>query len=114
MDPSLTQLPAFFYGATEALLVSCYCFGAWKMGWTKAPSDAPFWKAMFTSYEVVENEQKDVDVDEIEISESSDENPTVFLESTDGNILTTYFNMEAWGVAPTKKTAARTDEMHWV
>ncbi len=43
----------FFYGMCEAFMVGIYCFGCWKAGWSKAPSNAPFWKVLFTSYEVM-------------------------------------------------------------
>ena len=43
----------FFYGVCEAVMVGLYCVGCWKAGWSKAPSDAPFWKVLLTSYEVV-------------------------------------------------------------
>eukprot|EP00934_Nitzschia_sp_Nitz4_P005170 Nitzschia sp. Nitz4//scaffold10_size219509//204559//205804//NITZ4_001464-RA/size219509-augustus-gene-0.282-mRNA-1//-1//CDS//3329533028//5160//frame0 len=43
----------FFYGACEAFLIGIYCVGCWKSGWTKAPADAPFWKVLLTSYEVL-------------------------------------------------------------
>lgn len=47
----------FFYGVCEAVLVGFYCVGCWKAGWSKAPSDAPFWKVLFRTYEVVGTEE---------------------------------------------------------
>jgi hypothetical protein len=47
----------FFYGFCEAVLVGLYCVGAWKAGWSKAPADAPFWKILFTTYEVLQAEK---------------------------------------------------------
>jgi hypothetical protein len=43
----------FFYGLMEAVILGIYCIGAWKLGWTKAPRDAPIWKVISTSYEVL-------------------------------------------------------------
>lgn len=51
----------FFYGLMEAVLVGTYCLIAWKAGWTKAPSDAPIWKVISTSYEVLELKEKSPD-----------------------------------------------------
>lgn len=42
-----------YYGFVEAVVVSLYCYWAWKNGWTKAPTDITLWKALTTSYEVV-------------------------------------------------------------
>jgi hypothetical protein len=43
----------FFYGVCEAVIVGIFCLICWKAGWSKAPSDAPFWKVLITSYEIV-------------------------------------------------------------
>jgi hypothetical protein len=86
----------FFYGTVEAIIVGLYCFGAWKAGWTKAPRDAPLWKVIATSYEVLEAERKELDQIEVKISDSDDTPEHV---SEHGNILTTYFYM-----ADSKKT----------
>lgn len=45
----------FFYGIVEAVILLVYCTGAWKAGWTKAPSDVTFWHMLVTSYEVLES-----------------------------------------------------------
>jgi hypothetical protein len=84
----------FFYGTVEAILVGCYCLGAWKAGWTKAPRNAPLWKVIATSYEVLEAERKELDQIEVKISDSDDNNtpqPPEEHVSEHGNILTTYF-----------------------
>jgi predicted Na+-dependent transporter len=92
----------FFYGIVEAVLVGIYCLIAWKTNWTKAPSDAPFWQILITSYEVLAAAANDDDINEIEInmsdsgcvdSDKSTTTPTTTMEHYDGNILTTYF---AW------------------
>jgi len=83
----------FFYGVVEAVLVGIFCVISWKASWTKAPADAPLWQVLVTSYEVVQLEQKDVNEIEVDISNSD-------AESTEGNILTTYFNL-SW-LDPTK------------
>jgi hypothetical protein len=49
----------FFYGVVEAVLLGIYCIVAWKIGWTKAPKDVSIWKALTTSYEIVNAEKKD-------------------------------------------------------
>jgi len=81
----------FFYGVVEAVILGIYCIGAWKFGWTKAPSDAPFWKIIATSYEVLFAEQKELDEIEIKVSDSDDAMEDQLSE--DGNVLTTYFYM---------------------
>jgi predicted Na+-dependent transporter len=47
----------FYYGLVEAVVISAYCIGAWKCGWTKAPIDVPFWTSIITSYEILSVEQ---------------------------------------------------------
>lgn len=78
----------FFYGICEAFFVGAYCVGAWKAGWSKAPSDATFWKVLFTTYEVLEKQSTD---DEIEITMTSESSGN---ETYDGNIFTTFFIYE--------------------
>ena len=80
----------FFYGLCEAFLVGAFCMGAWKLGWSKAPKDAPLWEILWTSYEVLEAERQDIH--EIEVSVSTDS--SMDQESQMGNVLTTYFQME--------------------
>ena len=60
----------FFYGTVEAVLVGLYCVLCWKIGWTKAPADAPIWTVIMTSYEVLEQEIKDLHSIEIEVTDS--------------------------------------------
>jgi hypothetical protein len=67
----------FFYGVCEAIMVGGYCVGCWKMGWSKAPSDAPFWKVLFTTYEVTSAHGENLD----EIEVSYDENDPKKSES---------------------------------
>lgn len=81
----------FFYGVVEAVILGVYCIGAWKLGWTKAPRNAPIWKVLSTSYEVICAEEKELDEIEIKISDSDDAMEDEL--SDDGNILTTYFYM---------------------
>ena len=40
-----------FYAITEIVLISVFCLGAWKSGWTKAPTTEDLCKVLFTSYE---------------------------------------------------------------
>jgi len=83
----------FFYGVMEAVLVGLYCLGAWKCGWTKAPSNENICVVLLTSYEVLEMEQRDLDGVEVSISESSEALPP---EKHEGSILQTYINMDHW------------------
>ena len=43
----------FYYGIVQGLLTFFYSIGAWKMGWTKAPANIPFWVMICTSYEIL-------------------------------------------------------------
>jgi predicted Na+-dependent transporter len=43
----------FYYGIVQALLTFVYCIVAWKLGWTKAPTDVSFWTMISTSYEIL-------------------------------------------------------------
>jgi predicted Na+-dependent transporter len=43
----------FYYGVIQAILSLVYSICAWKMGWTKAPADVPFWTMICTSYELL-------------------------------------------------------------
>ena len=81
----------FFYGVVEAVILGIYCIGAWKLGWTKAPRDANFFKVIATSYEVLYAERKELDEIEIKISDSDEAADEELSE--DGNVLTTYFYM---------------------
>lgn len=81
----------FFYGVVEVVILSIYCIGAWKLGWTKAPKNAPIWKILTTSYEVIYAEVKELDEIEIKVSDSDDAMEDELSE--DGNVLTTYFYM---------------------
>jgi len=40
-----------YYGLVEAITLGIYCTFAWKIGWTKAPSDESFCKILTSSYE---------------------------------------------------------------
>ena len=40
-----------YYGLVEAITLGIYCTFAWKIGWTKAPSDETFCKVLTSSYE---------------------------------------------------------------
>jgi len=77
----------FFFGVAEAIFVGIYCMVCWKIGWTKAPADASLWRAMVTSYEVLEAER----VDTAEISLSTDSSQSGEMKK--GDALHTYFAM---------------------
>lgn len=42
-----------YYGMVEAIILAIYCIIAWKAGWTKAPKNISFCKAVSTSYEII-------------------------------------------------------------
>jgi predicted Na+-dependent transporter len=50
----------FYYGVVQAILTFTYSIIAWKMGWTKAPANVPFWVMICTSYEILCLEIEDV------------------------------------------------------
>lgn len=81
----------FFYGFVEAVFVGLYCVGAWKAGWSKAPANVPFWKILFTTYEVLEAEKQSFITNAIEISLSDSQKNQ---EISDGDVFTTYFSLE--------------------
>ena len=81
----------FFYGVVEAVFVGLYCVGAWKAGWSKAPANVPFWKILFTTYEVLEAEKQSFITNAIEISLSDSQKNQ---EISDGGVFTTYFSLE--------------------
>ena len=80
----------FFYGMVEMFFIGIYCLWAWKASWTKAPAEAPFWKVIIMSYEVILAEQRELS--EIEISYSERDFPVDDERSEDGRVLTHYFN----------------------
>lgn len=57
-----------YYGFVEAILVSSYCIWAWKRGWTKAPTDVTLWKAITTSYEVMNLDQSETPEPNIQLA----------------------------------------------
>ena len=81
----------FFYGLCEMVFVGIYCVGCWKAGWTKAPKDAPIWTVLFTTYEVLEAEMKEMTEIEVSVSESSDGSSSP--EKEDNGVLMHYFSM---------------------
>jgi predicted Na+-dependent transporter len=88
-DVAIAMGVPFFYGLVEAVLVGLYCLVAWKAGWTKAPADTPFFHMLWTSYEVVQQEQYEIDGIEIGISKSHEPQS----DEIDDNILTHYYHM---------------------
>eukprot|EP00980_Cylindrotheca_fusiformis_P028739 scaffold22641_cov206-Cylindrotheca_fusiformis.AAC.9 len=94
-----------FYGMVEALFVGIYCIIGWKAGWSKAPPDVPFWKMLFTSYEVIEAEKRGEAL-EIEVS-FSDSNSK---EYEDGHIFTTFFSLEEFPAKSPKTPSGLVDD----
>lgn len=74
----------FFYGVCEAIMVGMYCAGCWKAGWSKAPSDAPLWKVLFTTYEVVSVHGENLDAIEVTYDEENkDKNGGAYVHMGD-------------------------------
>jgi hypothetical protein len=83
----------FFYGLCEMVFVGIYCVVCWKAGWTKAPSNAPIWTVLFTTYEVLEAEMKELTEIEVSVSESSSDGSSEKIPDSEANgVLTHYFN----------------------
>jgi hypothetical protein len=102
----------FFYGVCEAIFVGSYCIVAWKMGWSKAPANAPLWRVITTSYEVLKAEWHEIDVIEIAISsDSCDTSPE--KERQIGSVFTTYFEaVEETGNEPKRPSGLASPESH--
>eukprot|EP00970_Alexandrium_tamarense_P004088 scaffold693_cov200-Alexandrium_tamarense.AAC.90 len=60
-----------FYGIVEFVVIGSYCLTAWKIGWTKAPPQEPFWRVITCAYEVVVAEQLEKNHMTIEVQLSS-------------------------------------------
>lgn len=75
-----------YYGLVEMVVLGTYCIVAWKMGWTKAPSDENLCTIISKSYEIDEREvvTSDVDKEEDHLEESTafmdPEGEDVFVE----------------------------------
>lgn len=81
------------YGTMEAIVVALYCIVSWKMGWTKAPADTPFWTFLLTSYEVLMTEEQN-EIDQIEVLDADNDKQLSREESVCGNTLNTYYSMD--------------------
>eukprot|EP00957_Ditylum_brightwellii_P071850 5461044-Ditylum_brightwellii.AAC.1 len=84
-----------FYGLVEALVLGVYCLIAWKLGWTKAPSDDPIWKVLATSYEVLAAEAKELEA--IEVSYMQENNDGAESVSEFGDTIFHYFRLDCGG-----------------
>lgn len=81
-----------YYGFVEAFILGIYCIGAWKLGWTKAPPDAPFCHVLGMSYEVYRAEKLELESIEVQLADDStacDESISVL-----GDTLITYFALD--------------------
>jgi hypothetical protein len=88
----------FLYGVCEMIFVGIYCVCGWKAGWTKAPKDAPIWTVLFTTYEVLEAEMKELIEVEVSISDSSsDGSPQKIPDLWDNGVLFHYY---CWAESP--------------
>jgi hypothetical protein len=101
----------FFYGVCEAIFVGSYCVIAWKMGWSKAPANAPLWQVITTSYEVLTAERHEMDTIEIAISSDSVDTAST-KESQVGRVFTTYFQLEETGNEPKTPSGLASPESH--
>jgi hypothetical protein len=96
----------FLYGICEMLFVGLLCICGWKAGWTKAPIDAPIWTVLFTTYEVLEAEMKELTEIEVSISESSsDGSPSKVPDHWDNGVLTHYY---CWAASPARPSTPKT------
>jgi hypothetical protein len=106
-----------FYGTVEAVVLGIYCIGAWKMGWTKAPSDANFCTMISTSYEVLAAEKEHGEAIEVSLGEilgCNVPNPTASMDMGDSEPNRNTFHYKYW-VNPCEKkgqTADSTIQMH--
>jgi len=74
-----------YYGLVEAVVLGVYCVVAWKAGWTKCPPDVPFHTMVIESYEVICEEQKEVEAIEISLRRRSCTKDVDVEESVSGN-----------------------------
>ena len=84
----------FLYGMCEMFFVGIYCVGCWKAGWTKAPASAPIWTVLFTTYEVLEAEMREISEIEVSVSESSEGSSEKLPEREEDGVLTHYFQFQ--------------------
>ncbi len=80
-----------YYGLLEAVILGIYCIGAWKLGWTKAPPNAPFCHVIATSYEVIVAEKYELQAIEVILSRGDQDNESL---SDDGDTIFAYFRSE--------------------
>mmetsp|Transcript_9351 Transcript_9351/g.13921 ORF Transcript_9351/g.13921 Transcript_9351/m.13921 type:complete len:382 (-) Transcript_9351:154-1299(-) len=98
----------FYYGILEAVILGVYCIGAWKMGWTKAPPNAPFCHVIATSYEVIVAEKYELQAIEVTLSSDAHDNESL---SDDGDTIFAYFRSED-DVGDTKEPSGLHDEYY--
>lgn len=83
-----------YYGLLEAVILGIYCTWAWKAGWTKAPSNAPFCHIIGTSYEVIIAEKYELQAIEVTLCRSSSEiEADTESVSDDGDTIFAYFQL---------------------
>lgn len=91
----------FLYGLGEMFFVGIFCVVCWKAGWTKAPAKAPIWTVLFTTYEVLEAEMKEMTEIEVSVSESSSDGSLEKIPDKEENgVLTHYFSWTDTMVRP--------------
>lgn len=99
----------FYYGILEAVILGLYCLGAWKMNWTKAPSNAPFCHVIATSYEVIVAEKYELQAIEVTLSEDQHDNESL---SDDGDTIFAYFRSEDIFPSENKEPSGIHDEYY--
>jgi len=57
-DLNAAMAVPIFYAITETVILTLYCCGAWKAGWTLAPPTDSLCKILWTSYEETNNENE--------------------------------------------------------
>lgn len=85
-----------YYGLVEAVVLGIYCTIAWKIGWTKAPPEVPFYTMIIESYEVIFAEKKEIESVEVLLRTTKDGQEKL---SQNGDSLIAYYKFEDIGAA---------------
>jgi len=71
-----------FYGLMEAIVLGIYCIIAWKVGWTKAPSDENFCVMLVATYEVNDDDDDECVDEQITVDEEAQHNSGSIASTT--------------------------------
>ena len=83
-----------FYGLVEAVILAVYCLIAWKLNWTKAPSDAPICHVLTMSYEVYQMEKQELDSVEIQLADDLTSTSCESYSQNEDTIFTYFVKLE--------------------